>query len=76
MSRFRGNSIRHRRRVARILSAQTPCWAQTSPRCALVGMGDSTTEARGRSWRLVLAPWFEAGSLALRSPPPQTAISE
>ena len=38
-----------------------------SARCALVGMGDSTTEARGRSWRLVLAPWFEEQRAALRS---------
>ena len=30
-------------------------------------MGDSTTEARGRSWRLVLAPWFEEQRAALRS---------
>ena len=30
-------------------------------------MGDSTTEARGRSWRLVLAPWFEEKRAALRS---------
>ena len=29
-------------------------------------MGDSTTEARGRSWRLVLAPWFEEQRAALR----------